>query len=106
MDKRADIASYATRRCNGQTEKPRDIKDTRVGPLLATDRALYRFSKANGWILVASGDLGGDVSIIPIPKIEGVAADIPVFVEARNGVFAWIESHQTFDGMEHRFLNQ
>ena len=75
-----------------RTEKPRDIKDTRVGPLLATDRALYRFSETNGWVLVASGDLGGDIRITPIPKIEGVAADIPVFVETQKGVFAWIES--------------
>ena len=76
----------------GKTEKPRDIKETRVGPLLATGRAVYRFSKVNGWILIRSGDLRGDVSIIPVPKIGGVTADVPVFVQTWNGVFKWIES--------------
>jgi len=75
-------------------EKPRewDIEDTRVGPLLATDRALYRFSEMNSWVLVPSGDLGGDVEIIPVPKIiKKVTVDVPVFVRARNGVFKWID---------------
>jgi hypothetical protein len=74
---------------DGKAQKPRDIKNTMVSLLLATDRSLYRFSEVNRWVRVPSGDLGGDVNIVPVPKIEGVTADVPVFVETWNGVFKW-----------------
>jgi len=73
----------------GGPEKPIDIKNTKVGPLLATNRAVYRFSKANTWVLVPGGDFGRDVNLVPINDVRD---DVPVFINTEKGVFKWIES--------------
>ncbi len=72
----------------GATETPSDIQETRVGFVLATDRALYRFHETKGWIPVPSGDLGGDINIVPT---KGTTIDTPVFLQTHAGVFKWMD---------------